>query len=82
MLYLKLAQLRGSLQHTRQESVELHEQFEEESRFRKSVAESAVRFKNELDVSQYTVLIKPWKNQKPVSTRYLWKFIHRSSNTY
>lgn len=49
MLYLKLAQLRGALQHTRQESVELHEQFEEEGRFRKSVSESAMRFRNELD---------------------------------
>ena len=50
MLYLKLAQLRGALQHTRQESVELHEQFEDEAKFRKSVAESAVKLKRELDV--------------------------------
>ncbi|CAG2201952.1 KIF25 [Mytilus edulis] len=49
MLYLKLAQLRGALQHTRQESIEIHEQFEDESRFRKSVAESACKFKQELD---------------------------------
>ncbi|CAC5376241.1 KIF25 [Mytilus coruscus] len=49
MLYLKLAQLRGALQHTRQESIEIHEQFEDESRFRKSVAESAFKFKQELD---------------------------------
>lgn len=52
MLYLKLAQLRGALQHTRQESIEIHEQFEDESRFRKSVAESACKFKQELDVSR------------------------------
>lgn len=52
MLYLKLAQLRGALQHTRQESIEIHEQFEDESRFRKSVAESACKFKQELDVSK------------------------------
>lgn len=50
MLYLKLAQLRGALQHTRQESVELHQQFEDESRFRKHVGESAIKLKKDLDL--------------------------------
>lgn len=50
MLYLKLAQLRGALQHTRQESVELHQQFEDESKFRKHVGESAIKLKKDLDL--------------------------------
>ena len=51
MLYLKLAQLRGSLQGSREEVSGLQQQYESETKFRQTVIESALKFKQELDVS-------------------------------
>ncbi|KAL3882040.1 hypothetical protein ACJMK2_028420 [Sinanodonta woodiana] len=49
MLYLKLAQLRSMLQSTREEVSVLQSQYETELQFKQSVAESAFKFKQELD---------------------------------
>ena len=50
MLYLKLAQLRGSLQGSREEVSGLQSQYESETKFRQTVIESTLKFKQELDV--------------------------------
>ena len=50
MLYLKLAQLRGSLQSSREEVAGLHSQYESETKFRQTVIEKTLKFKQELDV--------------------------------
>lgn len=49
MLYLKLAQLRGSLQGSREEVSGLQSQYESETKFRQTVIESTLKFKQELD---------------------------------
>ena len=55
MLYLKLAQMRGNLQSSREEVSGLQSQYEGETKFRQNVMESALKFKQELEVC--TVII-------------------------
>ena len=55
MLYLKLAQMRSNLQSSREEVSGLQSQYEGETKFRQNVMESALKFKQELEVC--TVII-------------------------
>lgn len=50
MLYLKLAQLRSNLQSSREEVSGLQSQYDNETQFRQNVIDSALRFKQELEV--------------------------------
>ena len=50
MLYLKLAQLRSTLQSSREEMSTLQGLQDSETKFRQNVFDSALRFKQELDV--------------------------------
>ncbi|XP_052240315.1 kinesin-like protein KIF25 isoform X6 [Dreissena polymorpha] len=49
MLYLKLAQMRSSLQCSREEVSGLQSQYDSETKFRQNVIESALKFKQELE---------------------------------
>lgn len=53
MLYLKLAQLRSNLQSSREEVSGLQSQYDSETRFRQNVIESALKFKQELEVKKH-----------------------------
>lgn len=57
MLYLKLAQLRSSLQSSREEVSGLQSQYEGETKFRQNVIDSALKFKQELEVSVGVTII-------------------------
>ncbi|XP_060067776.1 kinesin-like protein KIF25 [Ylistrum balloti] len=48
MLYLKLAQLRGTLQKSREDMSGLQNQFDSEQKFRKTIAQSAAKLKQDL----------------------------------
>ncbi|KAK3098485.1 hypothetical protein FSP39_019927 [Pinctada imbricata] len=56
MLYLKLAQLHGTLQSSREENTDLNTQYEDEKKFRKSVADTAIRLKREIDSIRHDML--------------------------
>ena len=60
MLYLKLAQLRGSLQGSREEVSGLQSQYESETKFRQTVIESTLKFKQELDVRRFRRALDWW----------------------
>lgn len=53
MLYLKLAQMRSNLQCSREEVSGLQSQYEGETKFRQNVLESALKFKQELEVKEF-----------------------------
>lgn len=50
MLYLKLAQLHGTVQSVRQENSSLNDQVESEQTFRKDVSDKASILQRELEV--------------------------------
>ena len=55
MLYLKLAQLHGTLQSSREENTDLNTQYEDEKKFRKAVAETAVKLRAEINVRKFGI---------------------------
>lgn len=56
MLYLKLAQLHGTVQTARQENASLNGQVESEQHFRSNVSETAFKLQRELEVHIYVYL--------------------------